>query len=163
MCTNVATEAVAFMEHVSHSHRAQGNSLSLVLGYLPAKQAIQSAAVALCWQVASASLDAKELLLQCRPHSWLPGSKSNCPCLDDPLFCRTFLQDWGTCLADFALQLAFVGYGEHLIFVDPDARLGLPPQGLDRFPIEQDGECCITSLLPEKLWCFSTGQRQVKM
>lgn len=124
------------------------------LSHLSAPKAFQAQCVCRRWLGVVQRLDAKALVLSWRPAGWLLGAAS-APCLEDASFCRALLRDLHTCLADSALQVAYITWKQHLIFIEPTAKLASPPQGGDVFPVGSDRDhytCRIVPFSQNKVW-----------
>lgn len=124
------------------------------VSYLSAPKAFQVQSVCRCWLAILQQLDAKALVLSWRPAGWLLGAAS-APCLADAIFCRALLRDLHACLASSALQVAYVTSQQHLVFVEPTAKLATPPQGGDVFPVNVDRDhysCRIAPFSQDKVW-----------
>ncbi|CAJ1361903.1 unnamed protein product [Effrenium voratum] len=112
--------------------------LQQVLSYLPANEAFGAAKVSQTFQKVQASLDAGLFLSQIRPGAWLRRNDL------DQEFNRRLLRDWHLCLRDSAMQVAYVDYRQHLVYVEPSCSLAASPQGQDPFPVSADRPdyCC---------------------
>ena len=98
------------------------------------REAFGCAKVCQFWLETQQSLDAKAFLHQLRmvcagDINDLPLQRQNC---------RQLLRDWHECLKNSSLQVAYVTYDQHLIYVEPNTRLAKPPQGSDPFPVDTD-------------------------
>lgn len=108
--------------------------LEQIMEFLPVREAFGCAKVCQFWLETQRSLDAKAFLHQLRmvcagDINDLPLQRSNC---------RQLLRDWHECLKNSSLQVAYVTYDQHLIYVEPNTRLAKPPQGSDPFPVDTD-------------------------
>ena len=112
--------------------------LEFILNYLPANEAFGAAKVSQTFHQAQERLNASVFLHQIRPNAWVSKNKL------DQKFNRRLLRDWYLCLKYSALQVAYVGHEQHLIFVEPSCTLTAAPQGSDPFPVNVDNDkyCC---------------------
>ena len=123
--------------------------LQQVLSYLPANEAFGAAKVSQAFQKSQACLDARLYLSQIRPDAWLHRNEL------DQEFNRQLLRDWHLCLRGSALQVAYVDYHQHLIYVEPSCSLTASPQGQDPVPVDvdsQDYRCSIEPFNSNCLW-----------
>lgn len=125
--------------------------LEQIMEFLPVREAFGCAKVCQFWLETQRSLDAKAFLHQLRmvcagDINDLPLQRSNC---------RQLLRDWHECLKNSSLQVAYVTYDQHLIYVEPNTRLAKPPQGSDPFPVDTDApnyHCLIKAFTMDTLW-----------
>ncbi|CAK9085532.1 unnamed protein product [Durusdinium trenchii] len=123
--------------------------LQLVLSFLPANEAFGAAKVSQAFRKAQESLDARVFLSQIRPETWLHKNEM------DQDFNRCLLRDWHLCLRHSAMQVAYVDYRQHLIYIEPSCSLTGAPQGSDPFPVAVDNEnyrCSIEPFNSDCLW-----------
>ncbi|CAJ1393018.1 unnamed protein product [Effrenium voratum] len=122
--------------------------LQQVLSYLPANEAFGAAKVSQAFQKSQACLDARLYLSQIRPDAWLHRNEL------DQEFNRQLLRDWHLCLRGSALQVAYVDYHQHLIYVEPSCSLTASPQRQDPVPVDVDSQDYRCSIEPFDLDCL---------
>lgn len=102
--------------------------------FLPVREAFACGKVCLPWLETQQALDAKQYLWQLR----MVSAGDICEVHLDQENCRRLLRDWHECLRNSSLQVAYVTYDQHLIYVEPNTTLSKPPQGSDPFPLNAD-------------------------
>lgn len=125
--------------------------LDLVMEFLPLMEAFGCAKVCQVWLETQKCLDAKVFLHQLR---MVCAGDINILNLHRQ-GCRQLILDWHECLRNASLQVAYVSYDQHLIYVEPNTTLAKPPQGSDPFPVDTDApsyHCLIKAFTMDTLW-----------